>query len=102
MSCSAPQVVQVKRMRYRQQTEAAPCAGLAILASIHMLLNDTLGQCWPRLLLPYIVNNRTDTGRGHVIDNNVRLGCETLEQLGKSVQVRHLPAVVSATGGPQK
>jgi len=53
----------------------------------------------PRFVLDS-VNERRNTGRRHVIDDNFRLRGESFEQFGQSMKRRDVAAVLGAVGGP--
>ena len=49
-----------------------------------------------------VVNERSLRRRGHVINDNVRLGNIAFEKLGGLVQTGYLPTVLSAASGPKE
>src|SRR5438874_1518764 len=73
-----------------------------VLISINVLVDDALGEHRPRLLLPNVINKLSNARRGHVVDDDVRLGGKALEEIDHAVKMCDLPAVVRSASGPEK
>jgi len=67
-------------------------------ASINVLVNNPLGHGWPRCLLLDVVDKWRLRGAGHVVNDDVWLGCKSLKQIGELVDGGILPAIFDADG----
>src|SRR4051812_28118955 len=69
--------------------------------STNMFVYDAFRERPPRLFLLNVVNELRDASRGHVIDDDVRLGGEALEEIAHAVELCNFPAIVRSNGGPE-
>jgi hypothetical protein len=60
-------------------------AGLALTKSINVLANNPVSHRWPGRFAVYVKNKWIQSGARHVVNDYVRLGLKSLEQIGQPV-----------------